>query len=58
MKNILKAMLVTFVLIAAAVGFNALLSIIPAWLKAIIGIMLVAYVGISVYKMIDKEEKK
>lgn len=58
MKNILKAILITFVLIAVAVVFNALLSIIPAWLKIIIGIMLVAYVHISVYKMIDKEEKK
>lgn len=58
MKKIIKAVLITFVLIAVAVVFNALLSIIPAWLKIIIGIMLVAYVAISVYKMIDKEEKK
>lgn len=58
MKTLLKAILITFVLIAVAVVFNALLSIIPAWLKIIIGIMLVAYVLISVYKMIDKEDKK
>lgn len=58
-KNIFKAILTTFALIAACTGFQALILITPIWwLQIIIGIILIVAIFTYVYGMIIKEEKK